>query len=370
MKRSLAILIICVLIVFSVSGCGNGTSKNDNKNGNKFTATKPVNTVDEVYWGNRNNSGMVGETDRYIYVGDRPYRIDKKSGEAEYLCTDPVCLHSNGCVSSGGFNFIMSSEERVFGELVTISTNGIDEKGYVELQSDGKYQSISSDSIIAIIDDKAYVDSYERIDDNNGKSSFKVIDINTNEVVKTADLGKMRTDEVPEPAFIQGEYIYCTNAYNDFVRVDINSGKLTKIAGNVISPLPVGGDIFFLYPHKDDEGLDICKMGIDGKNVTKVIKNSYYSYNIYDNKIYYITASYPKTLCSADLSGENIKELHNGSDEMNSVLILPKAKLIVFSDTHKGIDDGSTDNTCSYSCGLDGSNLQKLAKPEKKVGAD
>ncbi len=285
-------------------------------------------------------------------------------------------MHKKNCISSGYLNHIMSSGERVFGRLCTFMTNGYPKYNFVELQPEGKYKPLSSSCIIdsssdiayssyceAIIDNMAYILIHERIDDDNQNVSIKIVDINTDKVEKSVSLGRMNGSNIPTVVDIRENYIYCTNQYNDFLKIDIQSGKLTKTAKNIINPLPIGNDVYFLRPHKEDEGLDLYKMDINGKNQTKLIKNVDYGYNVYGGTIYYITASYPKTLCSADISGTNVKNLYKGSGDLNSIYILPKSKLLVFYDRDETVNDGGDADT-AYCCGFDGSNIERVAVPD------
>ena len=374
MKRVLPTILITLIVVLAFSGCADSNSAPvGSSSATEFSSDKPVNTVDEAYWGNQNNGGFIAETDNYIYVGTNNYRIDRKTGEAEYLCIDPTCMHKKKCISAGYSADMMSSGERVFAHFDTIPTSG--KSQFVEFQSEGVYKPLMKEcysdmsdgnpytsSCKAIIDDKAYISIFERIDNDNLNVRFDIIDINSDKVEKSIDLGSMNISEAPEIVYIDGNYIYCVNDYNDYIKVDIKSGKLTKTADNIMSPQPNGNFVYFMRSHKDDDGHDLYKMDTDGKNQTKLLEDVGTNFNVYDSTIYYITASYPKALCSADLSGKNIKKLYEGSDGINGICILPKSKLLVFNDA----ENGGNGDIVRYRCNLDGSDVKKLTTPEIK----
>lgn len=361
------IIFIVLFIILITSGCRSSTSNSTTSSNKKNISDSKdlINTVDDAFWGNYNNLSWICETDKYIYVGlEGNFRIDKKTGEAENICTNPTCFHKKNCASSGDMYYIQSSGEHVFGLLRTTNNYYADTTSFVELEADGTYNDVvdktdenNNYSVFAILDDMVY------LFDNSRKVTYlKVYDVINKKEIKSVPVDFGKDNDTYSCCFIIGDDMYCKNDFNDFKKVNITTGKVTDISQNILDPQPIDNYIYFQRSNKDDEGNSLYRMDINGRNIVKISDNCL-SYNIYSNTIYYVTNSYPKTLCSMEPDGKNNKELYRGSDELGSVTILPKSNLIAFTDA----DDDSPDRSVFYCCDFNGKNLKKISMPDEKV---
>ena len=355
MKKFAAIMLALALLCGLLSGCGNGAqggSAGEPANGAQG-ASGPANACDEALQGNLNNGGFFCETPSYIYIRTNPYRIDKATGEAEFLCTDPTCFHNEDCISSDAIMQLQSSGERVFGLLFLASapdmTYVVEVKGS---EYDVLYQSREYTHAPKIIDDMLYV--FTTVDNI---SQYKVIDIETKQEIKSLviDPNEKEGVEAEYNSFVHENSIYHSNMLNDLKKIDMETGEVTLVAQNVIEPQPVGDEIYFLRAREGNEEVrSLYKMDMDGGN-EELVCDDCFEFNIYEDVVYYVPSSYPKTLNAMDLSGKNAKVLVENSDVMY-IHVLPQSKKLVFTTQNKG----------DCSCNFDGSDFQGLSLPEEK----
>lgn len=357
MKKLIAIAAILALLCTMLAGCGGSGQGSGPEEatapGGEQAAAGPVNAYDEALQGNFNNGGFFCETPSYIYARTNPYRIDKATGEAEYLCTDPTCFHNTNCISSDAIMQLQSYGERVFGLLFIASDPEVTYVAEVKgKEYDVLYRSREQTHSPRIIDDKLYV--FTTVNDI---SQYKIIDINTKKELKSLVIDPNEKDRVEstQNTFMHENSIYHSNLLNDLKKINTETGEVTLVAQNVIKPQLVGETIYFLRANaENDENRSLYQMDLDGGN-EKLVYDDCFEFNVYEDTVYYVPSSYPKSLNSMDLSGENSKVLVQ-NDEVSYIEVLPQSKKLVFFTQDKG------DCTCNF----DGSDFKALPLPAAK----
>lgn len=189
----------------------------------------------------------------------------------------------------------------------------LEEVQKIQEKEEIKFSKTKGDKFVKIDDTIAYIDSLN----GNYLYIFNLKDSTGIKVNTPKELNKI---------YFDGKYIYGMPHHyqgKGIYRIDLE-GNVTQIyEGEVIQLWLTDDKIYFVQQDGFDEinqipEGDLCIMDKDGKNITTVIQNTRNYFKIQNDKIYYSDRE-TKGLYSADLNGENKKELAQGRITITSI---------------------------------------------------